>query len=277
MSFLSDIRAVYSHHKSWSDQLTSYDILKSLALFLMIIDHIGYYFLIDELTFRLIGRLCVPVWAFLIGYSLTNKKDPRLLIGTILFALNSYICGDAILPICILSTFALCRYFLPFMERKMRHDFEGFVLLLLALVVLSVPSALFFQYGTQIFLFALFGRIIRLNQEKPQTLPQYYGVIASIVAILNFALWQSIIFGFSYIQAAFLCAGCLIIIGAVLTKFKSQNYQLSHNIFTRATQRTLMFCGRWTLELYLLNIISFSMLATFLGVEGFKWFTFVLL
>ncbi len=41
--------------------LTSYDLLKTLAVILMIIDHVGHHFFPDEMWFRVVGRLCVPI------------------------------------------------------------------------------------------------------------------------------------------------------------------------------------------------------------------------
>ena len=55
--------------QSLPKELTSYDLLKSLAVILMICDHIGYFFFPEEMWFRTLGRLCLPIWFFLIGYA----------------------------------------------------------------------------------------------------------------------------------------------------------------------------------------------------------------
>ena len=59
--------------KTLSSYLTSYDLLKTLALVLMVIDHIGYFFYPEEMWWRVLGRLSVPIWFFLIGYA--NARD----------------------------------------------------------------------------------------------------------------------------------------------------------------------------------------------------------
>ena len=38
-------------------EITSYDLLKAAAVIIMIIDHVGYYFFIDEMWWRAVGRI----------------------------------------------------------------------------------------------------------------------------------------------------------------------------------------------------------------------------
>ena len=53
--------------KALPKNITSYDLFKTLALVLMIADHIGFYFYPNELWLRAFGRLSAPMWLFLIG------------------------------------------------------------------------------------------------------------------------------------------------------------------------------------------------------------------
>jgi len=52
------------------------DFLKFIAMFTMLIDHIGYLFFPSALWLRMIGRLSFPIFAFLIarGYRFTSDK-----------------------------------------------------------------------------------------------------------------------------------------------------------------------------------------------------------
>lgn len=61
------------------------DFLKFIAMFTMLIDHIGYLFFPTQIWLRVIGRIAFPIFAFLIarGYRFTSDKKKyaiRLLI-----------------------------------------------------------------------------------------------------------------------------------------------------------------------------------------------------
>ena len=53
------------------------DFLKFLAMFTMLIDHIGYLFFPTQIWIRVIGRISFPIFAFLIarGYRFTSSKQ----------------------------------------------------------------------------------------------------------------------------------------------------------------------------------------------------------
>lgn len=52
------------------------DFLKFIAMLTMLIDHIGYLFFPSQITWRIVGRLAFPIFAFLIprGYRFTSSK-----------------------------------------------------------------------------------------------------------------------------------------------------------------------------------------------------------
>lgn len=57
------------------------DILKVIAIITMIIDHIGYYLLPDNLWFRVIGRVAMPIFGILFMEGLErNKQENKLYI-----------------------------------------------------------------------------------------------------------------------------------------------------------------------------------------------------
>lgn len=49
--------------------VSNYDVLKTLAVFLMICDFIGLYLYPQFEMLRVLGRLSVPIWLFLIGFA----------------------------------------------------------------------------------------------------------------------------------------------------------------------------------------------------------------
>lgn len=70
--------------KSWS--LNVYQ-LKLLACFFMLIDHIGYLLFPEQMVWRAVGRLALPIFAYLIanGWRYTRSK-PKYLLRLLIFA-----------------------------------------------------------------------------------------------------------------------------------------------------------------------------------------------
>ena len=91
-------------------EVTYLDILKTVAIILMIIDHIGYYFFPENYWFRAIGRACVPVWFFLIGYANTRELPNRLLIAALILALADLILFQRVFSLNILVSFIIQSY-----------------------------------------------------------------------------------------------------------------------------------------------------------------------
>lgn len=58
--------------------------LKMIALAAMFIDHIGYYFLNDNIYFRILGRVAFPIFAFFIAQGYFYTKDRKKYFLTIL-------------------------------------------------------------------------------------------------------------------------------------------------------------------------------------------------
>ncbi len=256
-------------YKKLSLPLTSYDLLKSLALILMMIDHVGYYFFPDDLIWRSIGRACIPIWGFLIGYSLTRRSDPALWVGTALFAFIAFITGDSLLPLSILMTFILCRIALPLMEHITSSGRAGTLALVIILMMLNIPATLFIQYGLQIFLFALAGRFYRVP-----SLSSSAGVSARmmmIIAIVCFILFQSAAFGFSQIEMLIAFLGCLIT-GMAALLFKAQTCQHLDDMMPKPMKTILKIGGRYTLEIYLIHVMILACISQYMGIGDRLWF-----
>jgi len=95
--------------KPLSSVLTSYDFLKTAALLLMLVDHVGYYFYPDDVWMRVVGRFSAPVWLFLVGYARSRDLSWRLWAGMLVLAGTNYVAGMAQCPVNILATIIVCR------------------------------------------------------------------------------------------------------------------------------------------------------------------------
>ena len=249
--------------------VTSYDILKTAAVLLMIVDHIGYYFYSDPeiLWFRAAGRICVPIWFFLIGYSASQRIPAIFAIGAVILIAANFVTGLAILPLNVLFTMIAARLLVgPLMEAVFRKRTLIWSLTAL-LFVLIVPTYSLTEYGTQGLMLAIFGYMMRHRESMPdqRIITQY-----AVFNLVLFIAIQQILFGFSQPQLVFMAAGVLAT-GVWLYNFKPETLpRLTGRLGPGAT--LLKFTGRRTLEIYVAHLVLFKFISLYLGDERFQWF-----
>ncbi len=259
--------------------LTSYDFLKTLAVLLMIVDHVGYIVYPDEMWFRVIGRLCIPVWFFLIGYARSRDLSPRLWTWAgILFAVELLV-GRGLLPVNILMTFILIRMIIdPLMERigrDPRRRLESVMLAAVILGALALPSSLFSEYGTPGLMFAMTGYMSRRlrTPEKPGEYTHIERICFSAVSVAVFAGIQTMGFGFSIPQSTVLMTGTGAIL-LLLFSFRPVEWTYGECGVLRPVVPLLHLTGRRTLEIYAIHLAALFLMAAILGDPRFSWLGF---
>lgn len=250
--------------------LTTIDYLKAVALTLMIIDHIGWLLFPQIEMFRVLGRLCVPLWFFLIGYARTRDIPMRWLVGGIILLASSLAVGLSPLPLSILFTMALIRLAIdPFWrlaERKPVY-FWWFILLL---IFFGYVTNMVVEYGTWGFLLALCGYAIRHREEVEdafgQTMRHNLPEFLMIVVLAAYGLFEAFVFQFSLVGAAVLMAG-LIGTYFVLQGFQSRTLPGTAD---KDGAGLLRIMGRYTLEIYVIHLLLLK------AVYGLKKLAFVI-
>lgn len=245
---------------SYSKNITSYDLLKSLALILMVIDHIGYYFFPDESIWRLIGRFSAPIWLFLIGYASTQKLEPRLWIGAFILMGGMYLMHAPIIPLNILFTFLIMRLIIhPLMSIGKNQSLIPFMLFII-FAVFALPSMYVIEYGTASLIFAGLGYITRRQNEFSITNEQFL-LLAGYGGAL-YAVFQGIWFQFSETQF-YMLVPCIGLLAMALTFFKpTESKFLTQK--SGAGKYILFITGRKTLEIYVIHLLIFQFIAMYL-------------
>ena len=160
--------------------LTSYDVLKSLAVVLMVVDHLGYFFVPDESWFRVIGRLSVPIWFYLIGYADRRFVQTSIWVGAAIVALSAIVSGEYFLPANILISLAIARLWIDRLMVGGLQSYEAFAGLFFLLFFLSFPTMLFFEYGAMGMMFTVLGFLRRHKEGLEINAFAMFGFVAAI-------------------------------------------------------------------------------------------------
>jgi len=256
--------------KNLPKELTSYDLLKALAVILMITDHVGHHFYPDEMWFRVIGRLCVPIWFFLIGYSKHAFLSRNIWIGAILIAASAILSGQYLFPVNILFTILALRWVRQGVFNHAFYSPETLRGMFLILLFLTFPSALIFEYGAIAMMFVMVGHIVRYKQDIYERISRGYILLFVFLTFFSFYLIQGVGFPhLSNVQAIALTFG-LIGVGVLLWRFEGKTYPNASRVMAGSFIALFQFLGRRTLEIYVAHILVFRGICMVLYPEKYS-------
>lgn len=251
--------------------ITSYDFLKALALLLMIVDHTGHFFFHDEMWFRAVGRLSAPIWLFLIGYA-NSREIKSLGIGLGILLLASMATGQALLPLYILATMILIRLTLDPVMNAVRKKPQALYPIFFLLFIITIPVAILVEYGAVALVIAMGGYLCRHQVELPWLRKGEVFIFLLLSAAAFYFLTTFFLFpDFSDAQKIVVGGGFAVIMLG-LGSFRPVEYEGITRSLPRPVTALLQFCGRRTLEIYVVHLVAFKFICLALGYEGFALF-----
>lgn len=250
------------------DMITSYDLLKMTAVILMIVDHIGTYFYPDDLWFRAIGRLCVPMWFFLIGYARSRDLSAPIWWGVIVLFITSVIFGMYILPLSILATIIFVRIVIDRVGSGALSSMQSMAGVMIGAALIAFPTGILGEYGTLGVSLAVFGYMIRARQDGRE-ISMDMQMICLVMASIGFVIIQQLTFGFSDHQFLFIGFGSFIVMG-VLFFFSYAEFPFLSASLGGVLKKMIQFMGRRTLEIYVAHLVLFRIAGVFLYPDRFK-------
>ncbi len=252
--------------KQLPHNITSYDLLKSAAVIIMIIDHIGYYFFLDDLWWRAVGRVGFPVWFFLVGHAKSRDLGWKLWGGAALLLLGNIIAGMPVFPLNALVTIIVIRLVLDGVMRVAGHDYKALIAVSLVLFLLILQSSLFAEYGTQALIMAMLGYMVRHCEGsvlKSGVIVLFLGFAAA-----SFLMLQDYLFGFEQQQFLLMAIGTFLVMG-VLLMFRKQEYPRLTARLPKSLAALLRIGGRRTLEIYIVHLMLFKAMGMVVAPERF--------
>ena len=235
------------NYRQYGDSATSWDAFKTVAILIMIADHIGSYFFPEQLWWRSIGRIGFPIWFFFAGYARVSAIGIQLPVFAIILVAVDVLFGREIFPINALLTIICCRLFVKHAV-TLESNLINTLLLLICLLLLHLIAVVLFEYGAVALLFALWGYWVRMNNTR-------ISFFLMLVCFAVFSYSQYYGFHFSMEQQLF------FMLGTALMCYFLQNIKVSH--FTshiRIVDVTLMFLGRNSLYIYVIHLFIFIFL-----------------
>lgn len=216
----------------------TYDLLKSVAVLTMVIDHLGLYLFPEMLWLRVIGRSAFPLFLFLVGYSGHTHIDKRLLWSAgVVSGLDVLVTGS-LFPLNILWAIALTRGVLgKWGDRQVL--LQGLPLLLGW--GLSVP---FLAYGTSAVLLGAVGAWARRQAGTPTRhfLIGLWGLVGlhTLSQLLSFSFDRAQGMGVVFVG-----------VGVAYTLSRFTLHPLGLGV-------PLLWVSRFALEIYVLHIVLFT-------------------
>ena len=208
--------------------------LKIIALITMIIDHIGLFLLNNTTTlyliFRIIGRLSLPLYAFLIVEGITKSSKPltyllRMFLIGLIFDVISYLVMDMAIGN-TLTTFSLSGLSIYFLTNK---DFKIKLISIIpiSITILSLYGIipLSISYGLYgyilVIIFYIANRIAKILYKKNQLIEEQH--IISFITVTFFVFFSCLLYAFSN--------QLIEIIPNTLVDYKIQTYSLIASVF----------------------------------------------
>ncbi|MEM7020245.1 MAG: TraX family protein [Pseudomonadota bacterium] len=227
----------------------SMDVLKSLALIISVVDHVGLYFFQDDPEFAIIGRFAAPVFFFIAGFSPNLRVRPSIWwYGLILTGFVYYLEGYGFY-LNILLSIGFCKLVLQYYAIEK----QGYLSIIAIFGVLLVahpwlePSI---EYGTAGIAYALCGALL-FRQAHSNFMP----VLLLATLMVHFSNY---FFRYDVLYQQIMLITVMTILALGLPYLRYQTFRLPA-VFSYS----VMYMGRYTLQLYACHVLLFSMLFQF--------------
>lgn len=176
----------YKNHLANKDgKANIQDKLKTIAIFAMIIDHVGFYFFPKIDVFRVIGRIAMPMFCFFAGYNFKGKRKSLLLKYGFLLSIIAFIATGSIPTLNILFTIYLGQLYIQKIYTE-THDFISNMFQIFALVIFTPATFLLFDYGSMAIAIMALGFMYKTTTQNQKI---YVFLVTSFMVLYSQVLF----------------------------------------------------------------------------------------
>ncbi|MDR2777617.1 MAG: hypothetical protein LBB24_02510 [Rickettsiales bacterium] len=233
-----------------SGEFNSYDLLKNIAFFTMLVDHAGLFVFGGIKLLRVIGRTSAPIYAFLFGTNRKKKMD-RVALYAILLSIVQAHFYNSIFPLNILYSFYISNLFTDRLSTLYSTSNTAFFSTMVVLLLLGELSGNLWEYGTYFTALIFCGRICRKSEK---TLRDKI-LMATIFLIFFCSQVAHMSFGIVHSLFLFLIFSILYV---TFIKFKPREFK---NVPCRDS---FMFISRYSVELFFFQHVIFMIISIWL-------------
>lgn len=235
-------------------EFNSYDLLKVIAIITMIIDHIGLFFYPDISSFRVIGRISYPLFAFCIGYNQKYKLDNTLIMLAVIMCLTHVIIWPklggmvkvSILNSSILPSIIITRILLNYTSHMIKAN--NMYLWAFILWFFAFSSNSIFQYGTAGIVLTICGYLSSaLKNSKEYRTFLYINLILYVG--FEYSLFRINLFGLLIFIFEFYILSIIL-----------KNFSIIPINIPKTLEKALLLTSRYALIIYFVHFQIFKMI-----------------
>lgn len=242
----------------YGTDINSHDLLKILAISTMVIDHIGRFLFVDNVWWRVVGRMAAPQFFFLVGYSGSYRFKREILFYGAALVLVSFLTDTSpglaskILPVNILISFVIIKAVLNRFDPGTVPT-VSLIALLALLMLASLPAYYAIEYGTFGFCYAMGARLLRQHHGLGR-----FWVCTTVVAHFFFELVYVLILNpvVSIGALPFTIGVLVVVFGANLTMFLNYEFRV-FNVRPKRLRTVALYISRYSLQIYFFHLAAF--------------------
>ncbi len=256
-------------YKTLGPTLTSYDLLKSLAVVMMMIDHVGAYIYTEDMAWRWLGS-SAPIWFFLVGYASSRHMGPLLWTGALILICANAIAGFPFFPLNILAVILLVRACLDPLMRFAGTRPGSFCVAVLLITLLMPLGMITLEYGTLGFLLAMFGYIMKHQEENDfyaRIAPPFMAFIMVVFMLFHMATYSFTQTGLLWF---FISSAAVFLL---VYRFRPTTYPMLTQRLPSALIVILQAMGRNSLIFYVFHVVLFMAIGMALGSAKYHPFS----
>lgn len=278
---------IFQRLTKYGTQANSHDWLKTIAILLMVVDHVGVYLFPSEYLFRFVGRFSFPIFFFLIGYTYQGLREDSpasssawkkyyikqppllkkvldffwalsiksdLLLCLLLITVSNYLLVQNVFPLNILFTVIVCRIVIYLLDKFQLLD-NWLIMSWLFFTLLHVPLIFVYEYGGVAILITILGQLVRKNRQGEIKVRVFI-----FLSYLSYCASQMVYFPatFNYIASLYIGIAVLFVL---LSTYQFQKKFLLPNL--SAVNLPVMFISRYSLYVYTAHLLILKITAKY--------------